>query len=107
VSFNKLGDVQMVQGDLAGARGSFEQCLKIRKKLAASDSTNAGWQRDLFASHARIGSLALQSGDLEAARREFTAGLAIIERLVKLDTTNAVWRNDLLWCKEQIENLEG
>ena len=42
-----LGDVQLAQGDLAGALKSYNDSLAIRDLLAKSDPGNAGWQRDL------------------------------------------------------------
>jgi hypothetical protein len=106
VSFDKLGGVQRAQGDLAGARVSFEQGLKIAQKLVASDPSNAAWQHDLFVSHAKLGDLAEREGNREAARKECAAGLVIAERLVKLDPTNATWRNDLRWVREWLANLD-
>ena len=50
VSFEKVGDVQVAQGDLAGALKSYRDSLAIMKRLAKSDPGNAGWQRDLSVS---------------------------------------------------------
>ena len=47
VSYDKVGDVQVAQGDLAGALKSFRDSLAIRERLAQSDPGHAGWQRDL------------------------------------------------------------
>ena len=47
VSHNKIGDVQVAQGDLAGALTSYRASLAIRDRLAKADPGNAGWQRDL------------------------------------------------------------
>ena len=45
MSFDKVGDVQEAQGDLAGALKSYNDSLVIRVRLAKSDPGNAGWQR--------------------------------------------------------------
>ena len=50
VSFNKVGDVQVAQGDLPAALKSFRDSLAIRDRLSKSDPDNAGWQRDLSVS---------------------------------------------------------
>ena len=51
VSYEKVGDVQVAQGDLAGALKSYRDSLAIRDRLAQSDPGNAGWQRDLSVSY--------------------------------------------------------
>ena len=45
VSYTKIGDVQVAQGDLAGALKSYKDGLGIADRLATSDPGNAGWQR--------------------------------------------------------------
>ena len=46
LSLNKVGDVQMAQGDLKEALKSYQDGLAIRDRLAKSDPNNAEWQRD-------------------------------------------------------------
>jgi Flp pilus assembly protein TadD len=92
----------LAQGDLAGARDSYQQDLKIAEKLAAGDPTNARWQRDLVVSHAKLGQIASRAGDRTLARDEFAAGLTIVEQLCRLDPTNATWRKDAEWLRGQI-----
>ena len=41
VSYNKMGDVLVAQGDLAGALKSYRDSLAIRDKLAKADPGNA------------------------------------------------------------------
>ena len=55
VSHEKVGDVQLAQGDLAGALTSYRDSLAIADRLAKSDPGNAGWQRDLLVSHIKVG----------------------------------------------------
>ena len=50
VSLNKVGDVRVAQGDLAGALAAYEESLGIRRDLAARDKGNAGWARDVWVS---------------------------------------------------------
>ena len=66
VSHNKIGDVLLAQGDLAGALAAYRQSLGVRERLAQADPSNAGWQRDLWVSYWRMGSIAEQTGDSEA-----------------------------------------
>ena len=55
MSWNKLGDVRVAQGDLAGALRSYRDSLAITERLAKADPGNAEWQHDLSVSHERVG----------------------------------------------------
>ena len=54
-------------GDTAGALAAAEQARQIMADLAASNPTNAGWQRDLSVSYNKVGDVQVAQGDL--ARR--------------------------------------
>jgi tetratricopeptide (TPR) repeat protein len=58
VSYEKVGDVQQAQGDLAGALKSYQASLAIRQRLVALGPSNKQWQDDLQFVIARIGGLA-------------------------------------------------
>jgi hypothetical protein len=45
LNLGKVGDVRLAAGDRAGALAAHEESLAIRRKLAATDPENAGWQR--------------------------------------------------------------
>jgi len=51
---NQLGDHLVMVGDLAAALQSYKAGLEIRKRLAEADPSNAGWQRDVWASMWRL-----------------------------------------------------
>ena len=55
ISYERIGDVQLQQGDLAGALASYRKALVIGEILAARDPNNAEWQRDLIVSLANLG----------------------------------------------------
>ncbi len=95
VAFNRLGDVQTAQGDLAGALKSYNDGLAIIDRLAKSDSGNAGWQHDLAASYNRIGDVQVAQGDLASALKSYSDLLAITDVLAKSDPGNAGWQRDL------------
>ena len=59
------GNVRL--SDLAGALNSYRDSLAIAEHLAKSDPGNAGWQRDLSVSYAKLGSTFRLAG--EKARR--------------------------------------
>lgn len=54
VAFNELGDVLVAQGDGPGALAAYRKGLAIREALAARDPGNAGWQRDLIVTLAKL-----------------------------------------------------
>src|SRR5262249_329581 len=47
VLLNRQGDTLLDQGDLAGALKAHRDSLAVCERLAQSDPSNAGWQRDL------------------------------------------------------------
>src|SRR4051794_19660638 len=73
VSYEKIGDVQVAQGDLASALQSYRASLRIRERLAKSDPGNAGWQRDLSVSYEKIGDVQVAQGDLASALQSYRA----------------------------------
>lgn len=105
VTLSKVGDVQVAQGDLAGALKSYSDSLAIRERLATSDPGNAGWQRDLTVSYAKLAKVHRQSGDKPKARGFLRQGQEIMARLTKLTPDNAVWKKDLARFDGQIKEL--
>lgn len=51
-----LGGVLQAQGDLTGGLKAYQASLGIRARLVDTDSSHAGWQRDVRVSYARIAS---------------------------------------------------
>jgi hypothetical protein len=96
VSHDRIGDVRVAQGDLAGAMLSFQARHAIAERLAGDDPGNAGWQRDLSISHEKIGDVRVAQGDLAGAMLSYQASLAIAERLAGDDPGNAGWQRDLI-----------
>ncbi len=66
MSHHKVGDVLLAQGDLAGALRAYRESLAVAKRLASSDPSNAGWQRDLMVSCWRIAAITEKSGHGDA-----------------------------------------
>jgi tetratricopeptide (TPR) repeat protein len=85
ISHERVGDVQVAQGDLAAALRSYRASHGIFEHLAKADPGNAGWQRDLAVSHNKIGDVQRAQGYLAVALRSYQASLAIKERLAKAD----------------------
>ena len=93
--YDRVGDVQVAQGDLAGALKSYRDSLAIAERLARSDPGNAGWQRDLSVSYNKVGDVQVAQGDLAGALKSYRDSLAIRERLARSDPGNAGWQRDL------------
>ena len=85
MSQEKVGDVLLAQGDLAGALQAYRESLAIRARLAAADPSNAGWQRDLSVSQEKVGDVLLAQGDLAGALQAYRESLAIGARLAAAD----------------------
>jgi hypothetical protein len=48
VSYEKVGDMLVAQGNFGDAMKSYQSSLAIRNRLVRSDPGNTGWQRDLI-----------------------------------------------------------
>ena len=81
ISYDRLGDVSVAAGDLAGAKRYFEQGLAIRRKLAEADETNAQMQRDLAVSYAKLATVAEQEGDAGGAYTWWQQCLGVFESM--------------------------
>ena len=64
VSYNRVGDVQQLQGDSAALK-SYLNSLAIADRLAKSAPGNALWQRDISVSYNRVGDVQQLQGDLQ------------------------------------------
>ncbi len=95
VSFNKVGDVLVAQGNLPEAEKTYRDSLAIRDRLAKSDPGHAGWQRDLSVSFNKVGDVLVAQGNLPEALKTYRDSLAIRDRLAKSDPGNAGWQRDL------------
>ena len=62
---------------------------------AASQPSNAEWQRDVSISYDRIGDALKAAGRREEALGSYWKSLAIREKLAASDPGNAEWRDDL------------
>ena len=96
MSYNKIGDVLVAQGDGAGALAAYRKGLGIREALAARDPANTEWQRDLSVSYEKIGDVLVAQGDGAGALAAYRKGLAIREELTARDPANTDWQRDLI-----------
>ena len=76
VSYDRVGDVLVAQGNLPEALKTFRDGLAIRDRLAKSDPGNAGWQRDLIVSYVKIA-----EADPPQARTMLTRALEVANNM--------------------------
>ena len=94
-SRSRIGDVQVAQGDLAGALKSHREGLAVIDRLAKSDPDNADYQRELSVSHEKVGDVQVAQGGLDDALKSYRDSLAIIDRLTKSDPGNTGWQRHI------------
>jgi tetratricopeptide (TPR) repeat protein len=78
----------------AAARG-YAEALGIRKKLAAGDPSNTGWQRGLSVSYSKLGGVAVDQGRLDETARFYGEALGIAKKLAAGEPSNTGWQRDL------------
>jgi tetratricopeptide (TPR) repeat protein len=106
VSHERIGDVQVAQGERAAALASYRAGLVIAERLAQTDPGNTNWQRDLSVSHYKIGDVQVAQGERAAALASYRAGLVIAERLAQADPGNTDWQRDLSVSHERIGDVQ-
>ena len=84
VSLETIGDVQRALGDAAGARGRYEESLKVRERLVALTGTSPEALRDWSVSLEKVGDVQRVLGDVVGARERYEDSLKVSERLVTL-----------------------
>ena len=107
VSYERVGNVQVKQGDLAGAMASYRKALAIAETLAARDPANTGWQRDLSISYETVGNVQVKQGDLAGAMASYRKALAIAETLAVRDPANTEWQRDLIVSLVKLGKASG
>jgi tetratricopeptide (TPR) repeat protein len=107
VSYNRIGDVQVAQGDLARALQSYRDDLAIVHRLAQSHPDNTDRQRDLYFSYVKIGDVQIEQGDLSGALKFYNNCLAVISLLAQSNAGNLGWQFDLGISHERIGNVQA
>jgi tetratricopeptide (TPR) repeat protein len=67
VSYSKIGDVLVAQGNLPEAMRYYRDGLALVERLANADPGNARWQSDLPAFYSKIGAVLRAQGRLPEA----------------------------------------
>ena len=111
MSYNKVGDVLVDQGNLTEALKSFRDGLVIAERLAKTDPNNAGWQRDLSVLYNKVGDVLVDQGDLTDGRAYLQNALAILKQLDeagRLEKRNSsITRIDAQLAKLSIREAAG
>jgi hypothetical protein len=97
VSCDNIGDVLVAQGNPPDALKFYRDELAIADRLAEADPGNAGWQRDLSVSFAKLAIVFQKIGNNIEALNALREGHAIIEHMTLLSPDNAQWKRDLDW----------
>ena len=95
VSYVKVGDVLVAQGNLPEALKSFRDSLAITERLANADPNNAEWQRDVSVSYNKVGDVLRVQGSLPEALKSYPCQLHDQRGLTEVDPDNAGWQRDL------------
>ncbi len=88
-ALNGLGRLQKSLGLAEDALASLSEDLDIAARLAETDRSDTGLQRDLYISHLDIGDLKSESGDATGASKDYEQALAIMADLTKAEPDNA------------------
>jgi len=80
---------------LPEALKAYQDGLAIAERLARADPGNAGWQRDLSVSYAKLGFVFQKARDKTNALSALTQGQAIIARMTQVSPDNFQWKRDL------------
>jgi tetratricopeptide (TPR) repeat protein len=94
--YNRVGNVQLAQGNLPAALTSYQASFAIMDRLAKSDSGNADWQRDLAASISKLGDVLIKEGKTADAIQKYRVCLDIMSRLAADSPANLQWRMDII-----------
>jgi hypothetical protein len=79
--------------------------LKISRRLAEQDPSNAGWQRDLAVAHSRVGDVLQAQGRLEEAQASYAEYLKISRRLAEQDPSNVGWQRGLAVAHSRVGDV--
>ena len=107
ISHERIGDVQVAQGDLPGALQAFRAGMAISERLARLDSRNAGWQRDVLVSLTKLAGVAAAAGDRAEAIAQAERAVALARELVERFPGNPQHVRDLPAVEAMAQRLRG
>lgn len=89
VSYQKLGEVSLMMGQVSEALAFYHQSLDIGKSVASANPTDAQAQRDLRLLYDRLGKVSLQMGQVTEALAFYQQSVDIRKSLAAVDPTDA------------------
>jgi len=105
-AYDRMGDVQVAQGNLQDSLSSYSASLQIKRRLTELFPTNLGWQYDLTVSWQKVGDVQVQQGNLVDALASYKEDLQIAQRLVKGDPANHLWQSGLSVSYDKIGDVQ-
>jgi tetratricopeptide (TPR) repeat protein len=95
ISYNRVGNVLLKQGNLDEALKAYRDAAAIAERLVAAERSNTWWQRDLSLYYRKMGSVLVRQGNFDEALKSYRAALPISEQLAAVDRSNIEWQHDL------------
>lgn len=93
-SYEGIGNAFRAKGDFTAALKSYQDSLRISKRLVALDPRKPAWKRDLTVDYNKIGDLELLKGRLTKALESYHAAMLIRRQVTKTSPKNLVWLRD-------------
>jgi tetratricopeptide (TPR) repeat protein len=94
VSYAKVGDVQVADGQFAEAAQSYQQSLSILESLIKREPENAQWQEDLVLTYDRIGETAQRQQQWDAAAKAFGQSIELSRAHLNQQEVSPNWVRD-------------
>lgn len=103
-SLERIADLQLAEGDVAGALAKFEEALAIREKLAAA-SANTQWRRDLALSLRKVADARRALANRAGALPLYEKSLSIYETLSAAEPLDAELQRSLAISLERMGTM--
>jgi tetratricopeptide (TPR) repeat protein len=104
--YDRLGDLDLIKGDLSGAQRHYANALAISERLAAQHPDDAENQRDLRVCRIKLGQVEQVQGNLLSAERYYVDALVIAERIAAQDPANDEWQRDLSSSRNRVGDVQ-
>lgn len=94
-ALDRLGDVLMDRGNVAGAEENYQAAIKISGQLAKSNPGDAGLARNLAVGVKKLGDLHAVAGAYDKALAAYQDAIGLMQTLANKDASNTEARLDL------------
>jgi serine/threonine protein kinase/Flp pilus assembly protein TadD len=105
ISFERLGDMSLKQGQAQEARAFFDQDILVRRRLAEADPQNYQFQRNQIIGLFKLGAVTLLLDQSQEALRYFEQGLEINRHLADAYPMNTEIQRDLSMSYERLGDV--